>query len=280
MLKAVRVASAMLVALVFTAAGHAQTSKPSKPSTPAPQFELAGASDDWLLFRESIRDAREPLADCNYPGLSGGTRGLKLHFLKLSEAHKSGDLVPVARFDSSFAIYQPAGDASACTSPDISARRRRAAEAFASSVGVTISQSIRPLAVFGSAVSAKACEPLKKRLAASACDASYTGRIDGKPIRIARLLTAVPRAPDYNTCQFLGHRFMVAVQVSWLDLGEPESRSVPGGFAEHYDCRPQLFMPIQLYALPDQVVLLASFRGDNVADRSEYPHVIVMPRNP
>ena len=274
MLKARRVASAMLVALVASTAGYAQT------STPPPQFELAGASDEWLACRETIRDAREPLADCGYAGLSGRARGMKLHFLRLSEAYKSGDLVAVARFDSSFAIYEPASDAPACTSRDISARRRRAAEAFASNVGITISQPVKPLAVFGSAVSAKACEPMKKRSAAGVCDASYMARIDGKPIRIARLLTAVPRAPDYNTCQFLGHRFMLAVQVSWLDLGEPESRSVPGGFAEHYDCRAQLFMPIRLYALPDQVILLASFRGDNIADWSEYPHVIVMPRNP
>jgi hypothetical protein len=274
MLKAVRAVSVMLVALASSPAGYAQT------STPPPQFELAGASDEWLAFRENIRDAREPLADCGYVGLSGGARGMKLHFVKLPEVHKRGDLVAVTRFDSSFAIYEPASDASACTSREVSARRRREAEAFSSSIGISVSRPIRPLAVFGSAVSAKVCEPMKKRSATGVCDAAYTARIDGKPIRIARFLTAVPRAPDYSTCQFLGHRFMLAVQVSWLDLGEPESQSAPGGFAEHYDCRAQLFMPIRLYALPDQVILLTSFRGNNIADWSEYPHVIVMPRNP
>jgi hypothetical protein len=275
MVKAVRTVSAMLITLVsFSVVAHAQ-----KP-TPPPQLELIGASDEWLAFRENIHDAREPLADCGYAGLSGGARAMKLHFVKLPEAHKRGDLLAVARFDSSFAIYEPARDAAACTPRDVAAKRRRDAEAFASSIGIALARPVRPLATFGSAVPAKACEAMRKRSGAAGCDASYAARIDGKPIRIARVLTAVPRAPDYNTCQFLGHRFMLAVQVAWLDLGQPESESVPGGFAEHYDCRAQLFMPLRLYALPDHVILLASFRGDNIADWSEYPHVIVMPRNP
>jgi hypothetical protein len=277
MLKAVRAASvATLVTLVSSRAGYAQA------STPPPQLELIGASRDWLAFRENIRDAHEPLADCGYAGLSSNTRAMKLHFIKLPEAHRRGDLVALARFDSSVTVYAPASDASACTPREVTARRRRDAEAFASAHGITLASAgaIRPLATFGSAVPAKACEPMKKSAAAGVCDASYRARIDGKPIRIVRALTAVPRAPNYTSCQFLGHRFMVAVQVAWLDLGGPESEHVPGGFAEHYDCRAQLFMPIRLYALPDQVILLASFRGDNIADWSEYPHVIVMPRNP
>lgn len=276
MLKGVRIVSATLLAFVSSQGGYAQT------PTPPPQLELIGATGDWLAFRENIRDAHEPLADCGYAGLSGNTRAMKLHFVKLPETHRRGDLVALARFDSSVTVYAPASDASACTSREVSARRRRDAEAFASAHGIALATTgmVRPLATFGSAVPAKACEPMKKSAAAGVCDASYRARIDGKPIRIVRVLTAVPRAPNYTSCQFLGHRFMVAVQVAWLDLGGPESEHVPGGFAEHYDCRAQLFMPIRLYALPDRVILLASFRGDNIADWSEYPHVIVMPRNP
>jgi hypothetical protein len=265
----------VLAALLGCSVGYAQT-----PATPPPQLELIGASDEWLAFRENIRDAHEPLVDCGYAGLSGGTRAMKLHFVKLPEAHRRGDLVALARFDSSFAVYEPASDSARCTARDVSARRRRDADAFASGRGITLARAVKPLATFGTAVPAKACEPMRKSTAVGVCDASYRARIDGKPIRIARVLTAVPRTPDYTTCQFLGHRFMVAVQVAWLDLGEPESESVPGGYAEHYDCRAQLFMPMRLYALPDRVILLATFRGDNIADRSEYPHVIVMPRNP
>ena len=273
-LRAVQCVTTAFVALLSASFAHAE------PPVPPVQFELIGASDEWLAFRENIREDHEPLADCGYPGLSVGTRAMNIHFLRLSEAHRRGDLVPIDRFDHSFAVFEPASETTACTPREISEQRRKEADAFALEHGIALSDPIRPLAVFGTMVRADACEPMKKIGGRSGCDERYEAKIDGQPIRVVRILTAVPRAPDYSTCQFVGHRFVLGLQVSWLDLGTADSLSVPGGVVEHYDCRAQTFMPIRLYALPEHVGVVASFRGANIADSSEHPSVIVMPRRP
>jgi len=271
-LLALQFVTAALAVVLGVSVAHAQP--------PPAQFELIGASEEWLAFRENIQEAHEPLADCRYPGLSAATRAMRVHFVRLSEPDKRGELVQIDRFDQSFTIYEPTSDATGCTSQELSEQRRKQADAFALKHGFAISNPIHPLVAFGSVVQAEACEAAKKVVGHTGCDERYEAKIDGQPIRLARILTAVPRAPDYVTCQFVGHRFVLGLQVSWLDLGTAESLYAPGGFAEHYDCRAQSFMPIRLYALPEIIIVLASFRGDNIADFNEHLSVIVMPRKP
>lgn len=93
-------------------------------------------------------------------------------------------------------------------------------------------------------------------------------------------LTAVPEAPDETLCQFIGHRFGAVIQVAGLNFGGAESSVAPGGFADHYDCRSQQFDPLRLYHLDRYVVLLVGFRGTNIADRDEYPFLLVFPDRP
>jgi hypothetical protein len=245
-----------------------------------PRFELVGESEDWLAFRENIRDAREPSADCRYPGLADGVRGVTLHFLELSDRHDRGDLMPVDRFAASFPVYETASATAKCTPAPVAAQRQKEAAGYAAKRGITLTPPKAPMATFGSPVRAATCEPLKKATASTACDAMYQSKIDGSALRIVRILTAVPRAPDYSGCQFVGHQFVVGLQVTWMNLGTAESLSVPGGVAEHYDCRPQSFMPIRLYALAEHLVVMTSFRGDNIADSTEHQYVLVMPRTP
>src|SRR3990172_1595174 len=61
-LRAVQCVTTAFVALLSASFAHAE------PPVPPVQFELIGASDEWLAFRENIREDHDPLADCGYPG--------------------------------------------------------------------------------------------------------------------------------------------------------------------------------------------------------------------
>lgn len=247
---------------------------------PPPQFEVIGASETWLAFREQLPLAHETVQECGYPGVPPSAAGVAVHFLALSDRHAGGALVKVEAFDTTIVIYQRAGSAAECTPRATSELRWKQAEAFADRNDLTLLTDARPVASLGAAVRAEACEALMKVREKRPCDAFHEISIEGEPLQLAVLLTAVPQLPDLETCQFTGHRFVAALQVKWMDLGEFGSLAAPGGFADHYDCRAQLFMPVLVYALADWIVVLASFRGDNMADAREYPHVIVMPREP
>ncbi len=245
------------------------------------QFEVLGVSRDWLVVRENIPARASDVAACRYPGLDPSEHvGARVHFLRLSDEAKRGRLVPIDTQPNSMPLYTRAAGTAGCTAPAESARRWREIVAHARRLGIELKTESVGANVLGSPVTAAACVLISRGTpSTSRCNASYAQTIGGHSFRIAVALTAVPESPDARTCQFVGHRLGVAVQVDGLDFGDVGAVA-PGGFASHYDCRGQEFEPLRLYQLGGFGVLLVGFRGTSIADRREYPFVILFPTQP
>jgi hypothetical protein len=236
------------------------------------QFEALGASQDWIVLRENIQAAASDTAACSYPGLDPSQHvGVRVHFVRLTAEAKRGRLMLLETPDSSMMYYTPARPGG-CTSAADAEQRWREIGARAKSFGIVLSQNAPIAIVLGGAVPAETCVLLDR----APCRQVYDRRLSAGNIRIAVSLTAVPEAPDERTCQFVGHRFGTAIQVSGLDFGTLGGVA-PGGFANHYDCREQQFDPLRLYQLDGIMLLVGDFRGANIADRAEHPFLIVFP---
>ena len=246
------------------------------------QFDVLDANDEWVAVRENVLAElfHEPREACSYPGLADDVVGTRIHFVELSAAARRGQMFPVDEFTRSFVVYEPAANPDSCTVDSVAKAGLRAAKEFAGAKGLTLNPRSAPIAQFGDRLSAQECEAINKPGGKSAvtCDSVHRLELDGQPLLIGVLRSAVPQAPDLKRCQFFGHRFGLTLQVNWRDLGKMESDAAPGGFAEHYDCRRQRVEPVRLYAFGGNVVIVVSFRGDNIADRNEYLNLVVMPR--
>jgi hypothetical protein len=246
------------------------------------QFELLGATTDWVIVRENIPATSADTAACAYPRLDPSEHvGVTVRFLPLPPPAQRGRLMPVEAGDTPMPLYSPSRRGSPCTTAAEAQQRWAAIVARAARVGIELRADPLVPIVLGAPVPATACVLLRRGTARPAqCSAVYTRQIDGQRFRIAVSLAAVPEAPDGAACQYAGHRFSAALQVDGLDFGAAGSEVAPGGLADHYDCRGQQFEPLRLYAGGGVAVLLGGFRGTNIADRATYPFVIVFPTRP
>jgi len=241
---------------------------------PAPfQFEVLGASSDWVVLRENVRAKGDDPAPCKYPGLDPSEQvGVSVRFVKLTPEAKRGKLFELdpAAADKTLPVYAP-GPAESCTSAADVESHWRDVRSHAESLGVTLAQKAPAPAVLGAAVPSTACVLIGDKRDTKSCQKSYPEKVAGGPIKVAVSLSAVPEAPDLKTCQFVGQRFEAAIQVDGLDFGSVGGSGAPGGFANHYDCRSQEFEPLRLYKLDGTAVLMGGFRGTNMADRAAHP---------
>lgn len=263
-----------LLSLLLVAC-HATAGSTAEPR----RFEIMGSSEDWIAVRENVADrGHEPAKRCGYPGLADSIVGQSIHFLELTEPMKRGRIVELDAFAASYEIFAAPGADGGCTDSATSKSRRTAAHRFAAEHEVELAPKASPLAILGEPIRSDSCEALERTQSPGDCGRLFELTVDGKPLRIARSLLAVPEAPDYVTCQFMGHRFLAALQVSWLGLAKYGALSAPGGFVSHYDCRPQLFLPLQVYESDELISILLAFRGENVADWSEHVSILVFPK--
>jgi hypothetical protein len=240
------------------------------------QFEVIGASSEWVVIRENVRPSTTNTDSCRYEGLDPSEyAGSRVRFINLSDAARRGQLVELGGGEPPMPLYNPARRSDGCTSQaDADSNWRRIATR-AESIGIEITPQNPPVpVVLGTAVPASACVLVGAKTNAATCRRTYMQRIDAHSFRIAVALTSVPEAPDLRTCQFYGHRFGAAIQVSGLDFGTADSGMAPGGFAAHYDCREQQFEPLRFYSMNGYGVLVGGFRGMNIADRDEHPFIV------
>jgi hypothetical protein len=251
---------------------------PAMASTELFQYEILGASANWIVVRENIAASAADTAACAYPGLDPSQFvGATVHFIQLPAEAKRGRLVPLPKPASSMALYTPATPGGCTTSADAE-RRRNEIAARAKDLDVTLPANPPVPVVLGAPVPAKACALMEAASPGrTPCNREFKRVVHEKTIRIAVSLTAIPEAPDEKVCQFVGHRFGVAVQMAGLDFGKMGSGVAPGGFAEHYDCRSQQFNSLRLYLLDRFLVLLGGFGGTNIANSQETPFLIIAP---
>jgi hypothetical protein len=250
-------------------------------STAVFQYEVLGVSDDWIVVRENIAASAADTAACRYPNLDPSEHtGARVHFVRLSAEAKRGRLAPLTKPDRSVTIYAPGRSGQACTSAGEAEQRWREITAHAKELGVSLSEKRPVPVVLGTAVPAKSCVLIGSVSGAGPpCRRVFRQIVKGATIRIAVSLTAIPEAPDERSCQFVGHRFGVAIQVAGLDFGAMGA-AAPGGFADHYDCRGQQFNPLRLYSFDRVTVLVGGFRGTNIADREEHPFLVIIAARP
>lgn len=252
--------------------------------TAAFQFEVLGASDDWIVVRENIPASASDTAACSYPGLDPSEFvGAVVHFLPLSVEAKGGRLVPLEKSESPMMLYAHGHLGEGCTSGLDGDRQWAEITDHAKKLGIEIPPKSPATVVLGEAVPANGCVLLgSNAVNKSPCIREFKHTLKAGPIRIAVSLTAIPEASEKGkrSCQFVGHRFGATIQVAGLDFGEMGSGVAPGGFANHYDCRGQQFDPLRLYVLNDRIVLLGGFSGTNIADHNEYPFVLIFPSKP
>jgi len=246
------------------------------------RYEVLGVSDDWIMVRENIPASSADTAACTYPKLDPSEYiGATVHFYPLSSEAKRGRLLLLEKPESSLTLYAPSRSGDACTSPTEANRLWSEIVARATSLGIAKSATPPAPVVVGAAVPSKSCVLLDgASVDRSTCRREFKHKLKGGPIRIGVSLIAVPEAPDEKTCQFVGHRFGVVIQVAGLDFGEMESGMAPGGFANHYDCRPQQFDPMRLYQFERFVVLVAGFSGTAIAGKGNAPFVLIVPTQP
>lgn len=247
------------------------------------QFEVLGASDDWIAIRENIPAAASDTAACSYPRLDPSEQvGVTVHFVRISPEAKRGRLTSFDTSSASMPLYSRGRAGESCTSAAEAERRLREIVQRAKSLGISVANANpKPSTLLGEAVPAKACVLIGAGGGSgSPCRRVFNQRLKDRTAQIGLSLVAVPEAPDNRSCQFVGYRFEAAIQVSGGDLGTMESGIVPGGLANHYDCRNQQFDPLRLYVFDNYVVLLGSFRGTNIADREEHPFLILFPARP
>ncbi len=250
---------------------------PAAASAAVFQFEILGASADWIAVRENIPASASDTAACTYPGLDPSEYiGATVHFVRLADEAKRGRLMPLATPDRSITVYAPERSGEGCTSAAGAEQKWREIAAHAKELGIGLSE--KPLApvVLGTVVPAKSCVLIGASAGGPPCRRVFRDVVSGAAIQIAVSLAAVPEAPDERLCQFVGYRFGVAVQVVGLDFGKIGAPA-PGGFTDHYDCRGQQFDPLRLYSLDQFRVLVGDFRGASIADRSEHPFVVIIP---
>jgi hypothetical protein len=252
-------------------------------NTFAAQFEIIGASDAWIALWENVPPTPDALDSCAYGALEAGAAiGVKIHFVRVSPEMKRGILSSVGPFDSSFTFYEPAKNRGGCTSAEMATKNWNDIEVFANQQGVRVSKAPKVRSLFGSPIPANACTLFDKlkstQNASKTCNHVQETTIDGQRLTVAWSLVSIPEAAEESKCQFIGHRFGAALQVKWLNSDAFGSRAVPGGLIAHFDCRPQLFMPIRLYVFEERIVLMASFKGDNIADHNEYPSILALSR--
>jgi hypothetical protein len=245
------------------------------------QFEVLGTSEEWVVLRENVPPLPDVTDTCSYPGVDPSeAMGVKVHFIRISPELKRGVLFAAGPYEASFTLYEPARNPSGCTSSEDAERNWKSIDAFGKNHGLRLERQVPPKAILGVSVPDRQCTVLERNnKLRQQCDRRYESVIDGRRMKVAISLFSVPEAPDENKCQFIGYRLGAAIQVEWLDLGTMGSGSAPGGFASHFDCRPQLFMPLRVYTFEDKIVLLISFRGNNIADREEYPFLSIFPRH-
>jgi hypothetical protein len=252
----------------------------SAASAATSQFELIGASREWLVVRENVPAKPSDLAACRYPGLDPSQYvGARVLFVRLSDGAKRGKVFEIVPRDAVTTLpwYAADGSGKNCSSPAEAGENRKAIVARAQALGVTVGDTPLTPAVLGAAVAARACLLSAAAYSGPPCRSTYTPSLGTSKIRITIALTAVPEAPDPGICQFNGHRLGAAIQIAGLDFATEGSESAPGGFVDHYDCRGQQLLPWRLYRLNDVAVLLGAFQGTNIADRGEYPFAIVFP---
>jgi hypothetical protein len=179
-------------------------------------------------------------------------------------------------------LYDPAKTEAGCTSADEARRRWADILARAKDLEIDLPASPRALSpvVFGAAIPAKECILARGAAPGTRCRQVYKHRFTAGLIEMTVALIAIPEAPDRSVCQFAGHRFGAAIQVTGFDFGKMEAEAAPGGFANRYDCRSLQFSPLRLSLSGATAVLLGSFRAANIADRDEYPFLVVVPVRP
>jgi hypothetical protein len=246
------------------------------------QFEVLGASNEWVVIRENIPALPADTAACTYPGLDPSKYvGVRVHFVRLTPEARFGRLFTPELPADSPVLYTPRRGAGACTSRADADRQWSAIVGRAKTSGVHLSEKGPVPVVLGAAVPAKACALLGGSVTQSTpCRRVFKHRMRDGGIEIGVVLTAIPEAPDKKSCQFVGHRLGAAIQVAGLDFGTMESGVAPGGFATHYDCRNQEFEPLRLYVLGAMAVLIGGFRGASIADRDAYPFILTFPSQP
>jgi hypothetical protein len=246
------------------------------------QFEVLGASHDWLIIRENIPASAEDTAACSYPGLDPSQYvGAIVHFFQLSAEAKRGHVMSLEKPASSMMLYAHGRLDEGCTSAVDAQKQWADIVAHAKSLGIDIPTTPPVAAVLGEAVPASACVLARTAsMDKPPCRRDFRCALKKEAIRIVVSLTAIPEAPDERVCQFVGHRFGAAIQMVGLDFGKMGSSVAPGGFVDHYDCRSQQFDPLRLFVVDDFAAVVASFSGTNIASHHEYPFVIVFPTRP
>jgi hypothetical protein len=260
------------VALLVAAAALAF----APPAAATYQFEVLGASADWVLIRENVRARTSDTNACTYPGLDPSEYvGAFVQLFRLSEPQSRGQLTILEQGDEMMVLYSTARNGLGCSSPaEIEANWQRIS-ARAAKLGINPQRQPVPV-LLGTAVPARSCAVIAiGRTASQSCRRVHTQRIGKEQVRIGVSLSSVPQPPDRSTCQYIGYRLIAAVQIEAASY-TPLLIS-PGGVTSHYDCRDQQFSPMRLYRLGDLAVLLGAFQATNIADRSEYPFFIVVP---
>ncbi|HYP15084.1 MAG TPA: hypothetical protein VEQ63_14240 [Bryobacteraceae bacterium] len=243
------------------------------------QYELLGRSDEWLVIRENIPTSGSEKSACTYPRLDPSEySGVRVHFVRVTADAKLAKLIRLETSTDSMAHYAPGPNGQACTSAAEAQEHWKAISARAQSLGIDLPGAAPAPVILGKAVDAKSCSLAGAERVP--CRRLHRQQFQSGPIQIAVLLTAVAQSPDNQTCQFVGHRFGAAIQVTGLEFGSQPGSLAPGGFADHYDCRSQEFRPMRLYVMGGAAVLIASFKGTNIADRDEYPFFLVFPTEP
>ena len=235
------------------------------------QFELLGASGEWLAIRENIPATAADTAACRYPGIDPSEFvGVKVHFVRISAEMKRGILTPLAASADSSVWYEAGRSGEGCTTPPEAEKHWHEIAAYAKRLGMDLSPKPPAAVVLGATVPAKACV-VTAAAPGAPCRQIFRPSAHGRAIQVVVSLSAVSQAPDERTCQFVGHRFGVALEITG-------GNAAAGGFADHYDCRAQQFDPLRLYELEGAVVVIGAFRGANIADRDEYPFVVILPQ--
>lgn len=245
-------------------------------------FEVLGVSENWLVVRENIPARADDTSACTYPGLDPSQYvGATVHFFRRSDEDRRGRLLPLEKPAESMTLYAHGHQSQGCTSAANAKQLWGQIASRAASLGVALAATPPAAVVLGAPVPVNACNLLGgPGVDKPPCRQEFQHTLKEGAIRIAVSLTAVPEAPDLKTCQFVGYRLAIAIAVSGLGFGQPDSTLAPGGFANHFDCRSQQSDALRLYHVGSLVVLMGGFSGRNIAGRTEYPFAMVFPARP
>ena len=243
------------------------------------QYEIVSATGNYIVLKEYVKINENDKTPCQYADLDSSLyQGDVIHLINMQKIRHGKVLYPL-HYDESFALHEPRDTQMGCLNNKEVQLNIDKLQKILSSKGVDINSKPIKQLLIGAGITDRQCSYLSGKVSNLAkCHYKYETLIDKHALKIFVDLYALSEYPDLSVCQFIGYRFGAAIQIKWLDFGATESPAAPAGFVDHYDCRRQKFLPLRLSVFEDDIILLGSFQGDNIADSAEHAFIIAFPR--